>query len=248
MRKILKWGFMLGEIFLLWMFGSLIINKAYFPNPIVVLGRLKELMLGKELLLHTFISFRRIGLGILFGTVFAIPVGIALGSCKGADKYFGGLFGFLYILPKVVFLPIIIVLMGIGDLPKVFLIALVLFFQETVVIKESVSGISKDLITAVKVFGANYLQMIHYVVFPQCLPDMITSVKSVLGISVALLFITENFASITGLGYYITKSMNERNYENMYAAILVLGLLGSVLYLGLGVLEKKICKWKYLKG
>lgn len=245
MNKVFHCILMLGEIFLLWMIGSLIINKAYLPNPILVFRKLKEWAVVRELLLHSFISFRRIILGVLFGTVFAVPVGIALGSCKRLNKYLGSLFGFLYILPKVVFLPIIIVLMGIGDLPKVFLIALVLFFQETVVIKEAVSGIPKDLITAIRVFGADFLQMIRYVIFPQCLPDIITSVKSVLGISAALLFITENFASITGLGYYITKAMNERNYENMYAAILFLGILGSVLYLSLGVLERKLCKWKY---
>ena len=137
--------------------------------------------------------------------------------------------------------------MGIGDLPKIFLIGLVLFFQETVVIRDSAKNIPEEISQSMEAMGATDWQKMCHMVFPKCLPDVITSLRSTLGTSIALLFITENFASVSGLGYYITKSMDQRNYNQMYAAIIVLSVVGVVLYGFFGILEKSLCKWKLIE-
>lgn len=195
--------------------------------------------------MHILASLKRILLGICFGIIFAVPTGIILGYSKKAARYLGALFNFLYTIPKVVFLPIIIVVMGIKDMPKIFLIALVLFFQQTVVIRDAVSHISFDLLQYFKIIKATKYQIVYHLILPICIPEIITSLRASLGTAIALLFISENFAAESGLGYFVTKCMNQRNYEMMYATITVLALIGSSLYVFFGILEKKLCKWKF---
>lgn len=247
MKKITKQFIVIVEILIIWGLGSWLLQKDCLPNPIDSIKSCVVLLVNNELTSHILASLKRIILGTLCGTLTAIPVGILLGYSKRADRYLGSLFNFLYTVPKVVFLPVIIVLMGIGDLPKIFLIGLVLFFQETVVIRDSAKSISEEISCSMEAMGATYRQKIYHMVFPKCLPEIITSLRSSLGTSIALLFIAENFASVSGLGYYITKSMDQRNYSQMYAAIIVLSVMGVVLYNFLGILEKKLCLWKLIE-
>ncbi|MBQ7433945.1 MAG: ABC transporter permease [Lachnospiraceae bacterium] len=247
MRKIVKICIVIVEILVIWELGSLLLQKACLPGPMESIQTCFGLLINGEMTRHIGASLKRIVLGTLWGTLVAVPVGMLMGYSKGVNRYVGSLFNFLYTVPKVVFLPVIIVLMGIGDLPKVFLIGLVLFFQETVVIRDSANSIPEEISRSMEAMGATSWQKMYHMVFPKCLPDVITSLRSSLGTSIALLFITENFASVSGLGYYITKSMDQRNYNQMYAAIIVLSVLGVVLYSFFGILEKKLCKWKLIE-
>lgn len=247
MKKVTKQFIVIAEILIIWAIGSLLLQKACLPNPIESIKTCFVLLTNGELTSHILASLKRIVLGTLWGTLAAIPVGMILGYSKEADRYLVSLFNFLYTVPKVVFLPVIIVLMGIGDLPKVFLIGLVLFFQETVVIRDSAKSIPEEISRSMEAMGATNWQKIYHMVFPKCLPEVITSLRSSLGTSIALLFIAENFASVSGLGYYITKSMDQRNYNQMYAAIIVLSVMGVVLYSFLEILEKRLCLWKLIE-
>lgn len=234
------------EIYLLWWIFSVLINKDVLPSPIETLKSTYRIISDGSIIPHLIASLKRVVLGTFLGVLLAVPVGISLGYSKMMDVYLGATFDFLYTIPKVVFLPIIIVLLGIGDIPKIFLIALVLFFQQTVVIRDGVKRIPADLEKSIVIMGANNIQIIKNLIIPYCLPDIMTSLRSTLGTSVALLFITENFASVSGLGYFISTMMDQRNYVDMYAGILVLAIMGWILYYLIDFLEKKICKWKYL--
>ena len=248
MKKIVKYCVVIIELLFIWQLGSMLLQKACLPPPVEAIETCISLLIRGELTAHILASLKRIVLGTLWGTAAAIPAGMILGYSKRADRYAGGLFDFLYVVPKVVFLPVIIVLMGIGDVPKIFLIGLVLFFQETVVIRDAAKSIPEEISCLMGAMGATGWQKICYMVFPKCLPEVITSLRSSLGTSIDLLFITENFASVSGLGYDITKSMDQRNYSQMYAAIILLSVMGVALYSLLGILERKICKWKLIES
>ena len=244
-----KWSTLIvcAVIFALWEILSRIFDRSFFPGAIESFSAMFRLIKEGTLLEHLWASTYRILLGTLFGLVAAIPVGLFMGKNKTADKYIGTAFNVLYPIPKLVFLPIIIVCMGIGDSPKIFLIALVLFFQLTVVIRDAAKGISEELSQSMRSLGASKLQYMLHLVVPACAPAMMTSVRSTFGVSTAMLFITENFASFTGLGYFITKCMDSRDYPEMYAGIIALGCLGAVLYWCCGIVEKKVCRWKMIE-
>ena len=230
-----------------WEILSHLFDKPFFPGFLKSIASLFEIMKTGIIWEHMAASTYRIILGTLLGLLFSVPVGILLGTKKSIDDVLGQLFNILYPVPKVVFLPVIVVIMGIGDFPKIFLIALVLFFQLTIVIRDSAKSLPDNLYDSMKSFDANGLQFLCNLVIPGCMPDIMTSVRSSIGISTAMLFITENFAASKGLGYYITKCMDSRDYNNMYAGVIMLGLLGVVLYGMIGLLENSLCRWKTLE-
>ena len=82
---------------------------------------------------------------------------------------------------------------------------------------------------------------------PGILPGILTALKASLGTSVALLMITELFASTSGLGYFIMNSMDSRDYPQMYAGIVILALMSAVLYGVLEAAESILCKWHYVR-
>lgn len=242
--KTIKVLFVLGVV---WEMASVLLQKDFLPGTYESVKSLIELTANGTLIPHLWASAYRIIIGTLSGLMLSIPVGLFMGENPKADRYLGMAFNVLYPIPKVVFLPVLVVMMGVGDASKIFLIALVLFFQLTVVIRDAAKNIPKDAEQVMDSLGASWLQNMIHLVFPACLPEIMTSLRSSLGVSTAMLFITENFASFRGLGYYITRCMDSRDYAKMYAGILMLGMLASVLYWGIGLAEKKLCYWKIIE-
>ena len=246
-KKIFQYMVAFVTIVLLWQLTSVLFDKNFLPSPITALQAFVELLGGRELLSHLWASCYRIVIGTLIGLIAAMPIGLLIGCNKKVDDYFGKIFDILYPIPKVVFLPIIVVFLGIGDEPKIFLIALVLFFQLSLTIRDAVRHIPMELINSMEALNPNRFQYLSHLVIPSCMPEIFSALRGTLGISTALLFITENFASITGLGYFITKSMDARRFEDMYAGILSLALLGVILYVIIHLIERKVCRWKCLE-
>lgn len=233
-------------ILAIWQICSLIVNKDFLPGSISSMTALGTLLVEGEVTAHIVSSAYRILLGTLIGVIFALPLGLLLGCSEKIDEYLGNIFNVLYPIPKVVFLPIIIVTLGIGDAPKIFLIALVVFFQLTLSIRDSVRHMPNDAVISMKTMRPNKIQYLTHLVIPACIPELLTGIRGTIGVSTALLFITENFASVTGLGYFITRNMDIRNFDEMYAGIILLALLGVIFYVLIWYLELKICKWKYV--
>ena len=236
-----------AAILLTWEACSRLLNLRFLPGAAASASALIILCEDGTIPVHFFASLYRIVLGSAIGLVIAVPVGLIIGRNRKLNDYLGTVLNILYPVPKVVFLPIIVVAMGIGDMPKIFLIALVLFFQMTVVIRDAAQNIHEELSRSMIALGANKIQYMYHLVFLGCLPDIMTALRGTIGVSTAMLFITENFASSRGLGYFITKCMNNRNYEEMYAGILALILLGLFIYGIVGFAERTVCRWKTLE-
>jgi NitT/TauT family transport system permease protein len=153
----------------------------------------------------------------------------------------------LYPIPKIVFLPIILLLLGIGDIPKVFIIFLILFFQILVLVRDSALSIEPKMLLSVRSLGAGRRALYRYVYLPASLPAILTALRQSVGTAVAVLYIAELFATQRGLGYYIYLNGNTLfNYPAMYAGIVAMSLLGLGMYFSVDWLERRICPWKYL--
>ncbi|MCR5755050.1 MAG: ABC transporter permease subunit, partial [Acetatifactor sp.] len=168
-RKPLSWLNVIVQVVIIWQIGSIILNRECLPTPFVACKSLAYMLGEGTLLTHFGISLARILLGTLFGMLFSLPAGLILGYKPKVNDSVGELFNFLYILPKVVFLPVIIVVMGIGDLPKVFLIAIVLFFQQTIVIRDSVKKIPDEYFRVIEVWKPHKISILWHLIIPACL-------------------------------------------------------------------------------
>ncbi|NDJ78288.1 MAG: ABC transporter permease [Chloroflexi bacterium] len=198
-----------------------------------------------ELWQHTLASAERVLKAIFYAVLVATPVGMGLGQIKQLNRIFSPLIGLAHPIPKIVFLPIILAVLGIGEDSKVFLIALILFFQILVVVRDEAAGLRPELIQSVRSLGAGRRALFRYVYLPASLPAVLTALRVSVGTAVAVLFIAEQYSTKEGLGYYIvTLTWQRIRFEQMYAGILAMSLMGLALYTVVDVLERVVGRWR----
>jgi NitT/TauT family transport system permease protein len=153
----------------------------------------------------------------------------------------------LYPIPKVVLVPIILLLFGIGDFPKIIIIFLILFFQILVLVRDSAAGIEPKTLLSVRSLGAGRRALFRYVYLPASLSAILTALRQSVGTAVAVLYIAELFATQQGLGYYIYLNGNTLfNYPAMYAGVLAMSIMGLGLYFAVDRLERRFCPWRFM--
>ena len=141
-------------------------------------------------------------------------------------------------------LPILLVLLGLADAPKIALVSLTVFFQVLVAVRDAVRALPEDALVSIRVLGAGRLDEYRHVVVPATLPAVFTSLRISAGTAIAVLFFAEAIAGSTGLGYFIMQSWGMVNYPRMFAGIIALAALGVVLYALFDIAERRLLRWK----
>ena len=229
---------------LVWAGLAALLRRPFLPAPGLAAARFIARMADGSLLLHLGASARRIGLALLATGPAAAGLGLAAGRSKRLDAILSPFVYLLHPLPKVAFLPIIMLFFGLGDLAKVILIGLIIFGQILVAARDAAKAVDPALIEAVRSLGAGRLGLIRHVVFPSALPSLLTALRIGLGTAIAVLFLAETFATESGLGFYIMDAWARVNYPDMYAAIGALALFGLLVYAAIDLLEVRLCRWR----
>jgi NitT/TauT family transport system permease protein len=151
---------------------------------------------------------------------------------------------FISVIPKIVLMPIIFVLFGLGDTGKIVLITMIIFFQLLITTRDSAKKISMEVIYSLKSLGGNRWHFYRHVVWPVSLPGIFTSLRIGTGTAVAVLFFVESIATRKGLGFYIIDAWGRADYPTMFVGIIALSSIGIILYETFDLLERKLCKWK----
>lgn len=235
-------GFLMFLFF--WQMLAWIIRRPIMPSPIEVLP-LFFTSIFNELGLHLLASTGRVLAAIGVAVVLAVPVGLGLGQTPKLDRIFGPLIAIVYPIPKIVLLPVIYVLMGITDVSKIFLIALIIFFQILVVVRDEAANLHPELILSVRSLGAGRRALFRYVYFPASLPAVLTALRVSTATAIAVLFIAEQSLTTYGLGYYIVvETYQVLKYPEMYTGIFAMSLLGLVLYFVIHYFELRVCRYQ----
>jgi NitT/TauT family transport system permease protein len=199
-----------------------------------------------ELSKHFIVSALRVIISIIIAIALAVPAGLAMGQMPKVNRIFSPLVYIVYPIPKIVFLPIILLFFGATDLSKVLTIVLILFFQILVPVRDDAASLRPELLNSVKSLGAGRRALFRFVYLPASLPAVLTALRLSVGTAVAVLYITETTATLLGLGYYIYFNYSTLfDYAATYAGAVSMGVLGLVLYFLIDWLERKLCPWKF---
>jgi NitT/TauT family transport system permease protein len=227
----------------LWHVTALLVNRSVLPPPWEVLVAFAQ-ELPQELGRHMLVSGWRVIASILVAVATAVPAGLALGLSPMADRLFAPIIYLVYPIPKIVLLPVVLLLLGIGNLSKIFIIALILFFQILVVVRDEAANLRPELIASVRSLGGGRQAIFRFVYLPACLPAVLTSLRVSIGTAIAVLFFAESFATTSGLGYYIiVETWGRLAYAEMYAGVVAMSLLGLLLYLIVDRMERRFAPW-----
>ncbi len=182
-------------VVILWQAVALIIRLPIFPGPIDVFGTFITELVNGKLGPHFLASIWRVIAGMGLAIVTASPAGLLLGQSNKVNQLLSPLIYLLYPIPKFVFVPIIMLFFGIGDMAKIIIIFVILFFQILVLVRDQATNIRPELLNSVRSLGAGRKALFRYVYFPATLPAILTAVRQSVGTAVAVLYIAELFAT-----------------------------------------------------
>jgi ABC-type nitrate/sulfonate/bicarbonate transport system permease component len=233
-------------LLIVWQIVAMIINRPILPPPIEV-GRVFIQELQDDLIYHFLASLWRVLASTALAILIAAPLGLILGQSKRLNAVISPVVYIIYPIPKVVLVPIILLVFGIGDIPKILIIFLILFFQILVLVRDQAASLRPELIQSVRSIGAGRRALFHFVYIPASLPAVLTALRQSIGTAVAVLYIAELFATQWGLGYYIyLNGSTFFNYPAMYAGVIAMSILGLGLYFSVDWLEHKLCPWQFV--
>jgi len=232
-------------ILVIWQAAAMMVNRPILPTPVVVLEVFFKELRG-DLPLHFAASLWRVLAGMLLSVLTAVPAGLAIGGSVTLNRIFSPVVYLLYPIPKVVFVPVVLLFLGVGDLAKITVIFLILFFQIAVLVRDQAAGLAPQLLQSLRSLGAGRRALFRFIYLPASLPAILTALRQSIGTAVAVLYIAELFATRRGLGYYIYYNGSTLlDYPAMYAGVLAMSLLGLGLYFMVDWIERVLCPWKF---
>lgn len=230
----------------IWQLAALAINRPILPTPILVGEALWRELSSGELGAHFLSSLWRVLASTFLAVVTAAPLGMILGQSQRINSLLSPAIYLANPIPKVVLVPIVLLFFGIGDLPKIVIIFLILFFQILVLVRDQAATIRPELIQSVRSLGAGRRALFRFVYLPASVPAVLTALRLSVGTAVAVLYVAELFATQRGLGYFIYYSGSTLfDYAAMYAGIVALSLMGLCLYFTVDWLERRIAPWQF---
>jgi len=243
-RKVLGLTLALAGLIALWALGAALIARPFLPSPAKAFRALAAMGSSGLLWTHGSASAARVLWALLWSFPPAAALGLAAGRSARLDAIVSPLLYLLHPLPKAAFLPVIMLLMGLGEASKIFLLGIIVFSQIIVAARDSSRRIQRQLLDSVRSLGGTGLDLARHVIVPAALPELLTALRVSLGTAVAVLFLSETFATQTGLGWLIVDAWARVSYPEMYAGILALSGLGLGLFMAVDLAERLLCPWR----
>jgi NitT/TauT family transport system permease protein len=164
--------------------------------------------------------------GFVLSSLFGIPLGILCGTFPAVAKLNEPFIEFFRYLPAPAFGALCVAVMGIYDAPKIAIIFIGTFFQQVLVVSNSTRKVDTALIEAAQTLGASRRKVLFKVIVPAVVVDLYTDTRILLGWAWTYLMVAELVGTTTGITYFINQQARYRNYPNVYAGIMLIGLIG----------------------
>lgn len=231
-----------GGIGLWWVLSAL--NPTTLPSPPEVVAKFGELMASGVLVADILASLRRVLTGFFLGAAVAIPLGFAMGWYAPVRALVEPWTQFFRTIPPLAIIPLAIVLMGIGELPKVFVITLASFLVSIVATFQGVLNVDNTLINAGRVLGANDLVIFRRIAVPASIPFIMVGLRQALGSGWATLVAAELIAAQQGLGYRMQQAQVYYDLATIFVGLITIGLFGLVMDRLLLLADRRLTNWQ----
>lgn len=241
--KLVKNQILIGflSFVLFWEIIHLTIPTHTIPSPIETFAYIVTIPM--DLFMHSLGSIIRVVAAISISLVIGVPFGILLGVNKKINRLLSPFLYFMYPIPKVAFLPVFMLLFGLGNTSKIILIIFIIVFQMILSVRDGVLQIPTSHFKVMNSFSATVKQQYRFLIIPAILPQVFSGLRISIGISLATLFFAENYATTFGVGYFIMSAWAKMNYPEMFSGIVALGFIGLLFFKLLDGLETHYTPW-----
>ncbi|MDX2081951.1 MAG: ABC transporter permease subunit [Terrimicrobiaceae bacterium] len=182
--------------------------------------------------------------GFFWSSLFGVPLGILCGTFKVFSRLGEPVTDFIRYMPAPVFGALAVAVLGIYDAPKIAIIFIGTFFQQVLVVANTTRKLDTSLIEAAQTLGASRPQILFKVVVPGIAVDLYNDMRILLGWAWTYLIVAEYIGASSGITYFINQQAKYRIYDNVFAAIIMIGIIGFTTDRILALLGAKIFPWQ----
>lgn len=198
---------------------------------------------GHTLLQHIGVSMQRLIVAFGLAVVTAVPLGLLSGFSKVIRAAFEPIIEFYRPLPPLAYYTLLVLALGIDNASKVALLFLACFAPIYVSCVSAVIRVNKDHINSAYTLGANKMQVFFSVIFPSCLPDIFTGLRTSIGVGYSTLVAAEMVAANVGIGWMVLDAKNWLRNDIVFVGIIIMGITGILINVILNFLERKFVPW-----
>ena len=188
-------------------------------------------------------SLSRLSIGYAIAVVVGITLGVVLGTRPSLRRMVTPVIEFLRAIPAPALIPFAILVLGVENDSKIFLIAVVCVFPILLNAMDGVAGVEPTLLDTTSVYRIRKLDRLRYVVLPAAAPQIFAGMRTSLSLSLILMVISEMVASSNGIGYFILQAQRSFAITEMWSGILLLGLLGYLFNAIFTLVERRVLAW-----
>lgn len=226
-------------------------NPVYLPAPhevatAFVTAFTTEPQRRSEVWLHESLwsSIQVIFWGFVLSSIIGIPLGILAGTYDFFSRLFEPFIEFFRYLPAPAFGALAVAILGIYQAPKIAIIFIGTFFQQVLVVANTTRKLDPSLLEAAQTLGAGHRSMLFRVVVPGILPDLYRDTRILLGWAWTYLIVAELIGTSSGITWFITQQARYKNFDNVFAAIIMIGILGLTIDLILAWIGRRLFPWQ----
>ena len=226
-------------------------NPVFLPAPHQVLSALYTAFatpprLKEERWLHQELwrSIQVIVFGFLLSSLLGVPLGVLCGAMPSMARLSEPFIEFFRYLPAPAFGALCVAVLGINDAPKIAIIFIGTFFQQVLVISNTVRRVEPSLIEAAQTLGAGRRAQLMRVVLPASISDIYQDQRVLLGWAWTYLIVAELIGTSSGITYFINLQAKYRQYDKVMAAILIIGIVGLGSDLVLAWIGRRLFPWR----
>lgn len=220
------------------------VDRSILPGPNEVADGIVRLWSQQGLLQHLGVSLSRAVTGGTIGIVIGLLLGLIAGLSKLGEELYDSLIQMLRTVPFLALVPLFIVWFGIGEAPKLLLIALATCFPMYLNVYAGVRNVDRKVIEAMKSFGLRGGKLIIEVIIPLAMPSILTGLRFSLGVSVLVLVAAEQINTTTGLGYLLNTAQAYQQVDVILICIAIYSLLGLLADLIVKIFENLLMPWR----
>ena len=231
---------------LLWEAGSRtgLIPERTLAAPSSVLATMLGMIRSGELPSNLLVSFWRAAIGLAIGLTIGTALGLVAGLSRRGDAMVDPVVQIKRTIPVVALSPLFIVWFGIGETPKIALIAFATIFPVYLNLYQGIRGVDVRLIDAARSFGLNQAELIRHVILPGALPSLLTGLRYALSIAVIMLVIAEQINASSGLGFLINNARDFMRTDVIVVCLMVYAILGLGGDLLVRSIEQRALAWR----
>lgn len=219
-------------------------DTLYTSSPAQVVTSFGQMLSNGSLERNTWISLEELLIGFAFGALVGIPIGVICGRVPRVNAALIPFISGGWVMPRIALIPIVTLWFGIGLTEKIIVVFLMCVFPVIVMVTTGAQNVSADLVKVAQSLDGSRLWMFRTLILPAAVPSMVAGLRLSFGMGVIGVVVAELYGSTGGLGYLLSNAGANYEMGDMFAAIVVLIIIGMLGMGLLSLLEKRFIKWR----